>query len=76
MAQAIAGNAARDDTPALGQEIPQEPDIFEIDGTFFNAKPARPTTLKKPAAAATSAAIAPSTAASATFTFHNHLPLQ
>src|SRR5690349_611577 len=69
--KAIARNPAWHDPPALGQKIPQESDVLEINGALFNTKPAGPTALKKPTAAAT---IAPSSAAPATFPFHN-LPL-
>jgi hypothetical protein len=69
--EAIARNPAGHDPPALGQEIPQESDVLEINGALFNAKPAGPAALKKPTSAA---ALAPSSAAPATFPFHN-LPL-
>jgi hypothetical protein len=67
MTQAVARNPARNNAPTLGQKIPQEPDVLEVNGTLFNTKPAGPAPLKKSSAA--SAAITPSTAA-ATFTFH------
>jgi hypothetical protein len=73
MSQAIAGYTTWDNASTLGQEVPQKPDIFEIDGPFFNAKPARPTALEKSSAATR---IASSTLASSTFAFHNRLPFE
>jgi hypothetical protein len=70
MPQTIAGNSAGNDASALRQKIPQEPNVFKIDGAFFDAKPTRAATLKKSAASTTASAIASSTAAAA-FTFHN-----
>jgi len=63
MAEAIARNPARDDASPLRQKIPQQTDILEIDGAFFDAKPAGPAPLKKSPAASS---VTSSTAASAT----------
>jgi hypothetical protein len=49
--QAIAGNAAWDNPSPLGQKIPQEADVLEINRGFVDAKPARFPALKKPTAA-------------------------
>jgi hypothetical protein len=70
MAEAVAGNPAGDDASTLRQEIPQETHILEINGAFFNAKPAGPPSLEKSSAAPT---VTPSAAASSTFTFHMSL---
>jgi hypothetical protein len=72
MAQAVPGNPARDDPAALGQEIPQEADVLEIDRPFLDAKTTGPAALEKPSAAAPFTA--PSATASATFTFHGNSP--
>jgi hypothetical protein len=67
VAKAVARNAARHDPTALGQKIPQEPDVLEINGALFDAKPAWPAPLKEPAS---TTPITPSTT-SGTFPFHN-----
>jgi negative regulator of sigma E activity len=67
VAKAIARNPARHDPTALGEKIPQEPDVLEINGPFFDAKPAWAAPLKKSPSAA---AITPSTTPG-TFPFHN-----
>jgi hypothetical protein len=67
VAKAIARNPARHDPTALGQKIPQEPDVLEINRAFFDAKPAGSAPLKKPASAAP---ITPSTTPGP-FPFHN-----
>lgn len=69
MPHAIAGNTSRDNPTALGQKVSQQSDIFKIDRPFFDTKPTRPATLKKPSAAATAVPI------STLFTLHNRLPL-
>jgi hypothetical protein len=47
---AIAGDTPRDDPTPLSEEISQQPDIFEIDRPTVDAKPARPSPLKKSSA--------------------------
>jgi hypothetical protein len=49
--QAIAGNTARHDPAPLGEKIPQQADILEINRGFIDAKPARLPALKKSTAA-------------------------
>jgi hypothetical protein len=65
---AITGNTPRNDPPTLRKEVSQQPDVFEIDRAFFNTKPTRPATLKKPSATTASVTI------STLFTLHNRLP--
>jgi hypothetical protein len=62
----IAGDAARNDPTPLSEKVSQEPDIFKIDRSLINTKPARPSALKKPAAALPISAL---------FTLHHRLPL-
>jgi len=64
----IAGDAPRDNPTPLRQKVSQQPDIFEIDRPFIDAKPTRPSALKKPSATA-------AVSVSALFTLHNRLPL-
>jgi hypothetical protein len=53
MTHAISGNAARNDTPPLRQEIPEQAGILEIDRRFIQTKSAGTPSLKQPTAAAT-----------------------
>jgi hypothetical protein len=46
MPHAIPRNTAGDDPPPLGQKIPQQPGVFEIDRGLFQAEAARPPPLK------------------------------
>jgi hypothetical protein len=64
----ITGNAPRDNPTPLRQKVSQQPDIFEINRPFIDAKPTRPAALEKPS---TTAAVS----VSALFTLHNRLPL-
>jgi hypothetical protein len=66
---AIAGDTPRDNPAPLRQKVSQQPDIFEINRPFFDAKTTRPAALKKPSASTASVTI------SALFTLHNRLPL-
>jgi hypothetical protein len=66
---AIAGNAPWDNPAPLGQKIPQQPDIFEIDRPLVDTKPARSAALKKPS---TATAVSVSTLL---FTLHIRLPI-
>jgi hypothetical protein len=50
VSHAIAGNTPRDDPTPLSEKISQQPDIFEIDRPTVDAKPARPSPLKKSSA--------------------------
>ena len=72
MPQTITGNPPWDDSTPLGQEIPQQSDVLEVDRTFLNTKPAGPATLKKPPASSTPALTTTSTPAP--FTFHHIAP--
>jgi hypothetical protein len=64
----IARDAPRDNPTPLRQKVSQQPDIFEINRPFIDAKPTRPAALKKPPATT-------AISVSALFTLHNRLPL-
>jgi len=67
---AIAGNTPRDNPAPLREKVSQQSDIFEIDRSFVETKPARPSALEKPSAAAFSVSTL------LLFTLHkNRLPL-
>jgi hypothetical protein len=67
MLQAIAGNATGNNSSTLGQKIPQQADILEINRCLIHAKPAGLAALKK-------SATAPS-AVSTISSFHDRLRL-
>src|SRR5215213_3409146 len=50
MAHAVARNPAGHNAPPLGEKIPQQSGILEINRRLFQAKPAGPPSLKQPPA--------------------------
>jgi len=65
MARTVPGNPARNNAPPLGQEIPEQPGILEIDRCLIYAKSARPSSLEQTASASPTFAV---------ISFH-HFPL-
>jgi hypothetical protein len=53
MTHAISRNAAWNDPPPLGQKIPEQAGILEIDRRFIQTKSAGTPSLKQPTAAST-----------------------
>jgi hypothetical protein len=64
----IARDAPRDNPTPFRQKVSQQPNIFEINRPFIDAKPTRPAALEKPSTAA-------AVSVSFLFTLHNRLPL-
>jgi hypothetical protein len=58
MTHAVSGNAARNDPAALRQKIPEQAGILKVNRRLVQAKPAGPSSLKQPAPAPTTLAVA------------------